>query len=247
MNNFGKLRWKSKMKCSHILVSVGDLHEAVADYTRAGFDVAYATDPAKSRHAHVWFPEGPIIELVCPPRRAALVTPLISTVMGPGAGRRMARWARSDEGFCDLALRVPDSRLEENLAALRTEGVQAGRIMRWTRTRPDGERTRFRFVYPRRHRLPFLVTPYEPPQHPERTDHPNGARAVTAVEIGVSPDDRQALTAMTADDPIHRVREHTVTGVLSLRLAGLDTDPDPDLLHGARILADAETTGDRQR
>lgn len=235
------------MECSHILIAVSELRQAVADYERAGFSVKYATSPEKAQHAHVWFPEGPVIELLCPPRNAYLFELPISLVMGRGAGRRMVRWSRQREGFCDLSVRTPGPDPGEQLARLRGQGVPMGRPVRWTRTKPDGRRTSFRFVYPRDDRLPFVVTPYDPPQHPEAAEHPNGALGVTAVEVGVAPGSRAAFSALTGDDPLYRVRTAPATGVLSLEIAGLSAPPDPALLHGARLVPATEPPGEPKR
>ncbi|MEV5409707.1 VOC family protein [Thermopolyspora sp. NPDC052614] len=221
-------------RCSHVLLAVRDLRQAVRDYRRLGFTVDYATAERTARHAHVWFPSGPIIELLCPPRRAALYTWPIELLAGRGAGRRMVRWAREAEGFCDVAVVVDTPDLTGPLARLRAAGIPTGRRVRWTRTRPDGAKTRFQFAYPRHNRLPFLVTPYDPPQHPEVT-HPNGAFALTAVHMGVRDEDRAAFDLITAGDPTFRVEPAPATAVLAVEIAGLRADPDPALTHGALV------------
>ena len=97
----------------------------------------------------------------------------------------MTRWARSDEGFCDAAL------LAEHL-----DVPDVGKKIDWTRTKPDGSSTRFSFTYPRNDRVPFLVTPYEPGQHPTGITHPNGATGLSRVHVDVGPADRAV-----EDDP----------------------------------------------
>jgi hypothetical protein len=218
-----------------VLLAVKDLHQAVADFRRLGFTVEYATTERKAQHAHVWFHRGPIIELLCPPRNAALFTWPIDLFAGRGAGRRMVRWARQPEGFCDVAVVVDAADLAGPLARLRAAGIRTGRQVRWTRTRPDGAKTRFQFAYPRHDRLPFLVTPYDPPQHPERVAHPNGATALSAVHMGVREEDRAAFALITGGDPTFRAVPAPVTGVLAIEIAGLASEPDPAFTHGALV------------
>ncbi|MGP3975839.1 VOC family protein [Streptomyces sp. 8N114] len=220
--------------CSHVLLRVHDLPRAVADFRAAGFEVAYATAPEdKALHAHVWFPEGPVIELLSTPRGARWLRLPVSLRFGRGAGGRMVRWARQEEGFCDLALLVDQAALIARLRELAAQGVPFGRIVRWNRRRPDGATTRFSFAYPRAGRLPFLVTPYDPPQHPAHVRHPNGARALTTVVLGVSAADLPAVRRLVGDAPGIRLEEAPTTGVRALHLAGLTAPPQPELLHGA--------------
>ncbi|TXC99827.1 VOC family protein [Streptomyces sp. ISID311] len=228
-------------RCSHVLIRVHDLPGAVDSFRAAGFQVAYATAPEhKALHAHVWFPEGPVMELLTTPPGARWMRLPVDLRFGRGAGERMVRWARQDEGFCDLALLVEHSELAAATGELAEDGVPCGRAVPWTRRRPDGGTARFAFSYPRGGRLPFLVTPYDPPQHPAGVRHPNGAQAITRVVLGVRPADLPAVRRLADDAPELLLEEAPVTGVRAVHLAGL-TDPlDPALLHGAVLLpADA--------
>ncbi|GAA2068999.1 hypothetical protein GCM10009801_17970 [Streptomyces albiaxialis] len=223
-------------RCSHVLLRVHDLRRAVGDFRAAGFEVAYASDDEdKALHAHVWFREGPVIELLTTPRGARFLTLPLNLAFGRGAGARMVRWARQDEGFCDVAVLAEDAEFAARLAALGAAGVPCGRAVSWKRRRPDGATTRFRFAYPRDGRLPFLVTPYDPPQHPPGVRHANGAHALTTVVMGVSTADLPAFRALVGDDPGFRVEEAATTGVRAIELAGLREPPDPALLHGAEL------------
>ncbi|MEW9516092.1 VOC family protein [Streptomyces tubercidicus] len=228
-------------RCSHVLLRVHDLRRAVDDFRAAGFEVGYATAPEHTAlHAHVWFPEGPVIELLTTPPGARYLRLPVDLRFGRGAGGRMVRWARQEEGFCDLALLVEHSGLDTVTRALADDGVPCGRTVRWTRRRPDGAETRFAFSYPKAGRLPFLVTPYEPAQHPAHVRHPNGATALTKVVLGVRPDDLAAVRRLAGDAPDLKLEEAPVTAVRAVHLAGLTEPLDPALLHGAVLLpADA--------
>ena len=227
--------------CSHVLLWVRDLHQAVANFRAAGFDVTYATAEARAQHAHIWFSQGPIIELLTTPRHAWLFKWPIDCLAGRGAGRRMLRWAAQGEGFCDLALLCDTPALAPRLKGLAGCGVAMGRTVNWRRTCVDGRQTRFRFVYPRHDRLPFLVTPYEPAQHPPQMIHPNGATGLAAIHMGVHPADHTALSLLTGDDPLLRIQAAEYTGVQAVRIAGL---AHPLILHGARLLGGPTVQGD---
>lgn len=221
--------------CSHVLLWVHDIHVAVEDFRRLGFKVDYATHPAKAQHAHIWFTHGPVIELLTTPRNARLFKWPIELMAGRGAGTRMLRWPQEGEGFCDVAVVADASDLNPELAALRADGVQVGRAVGWKRTRPDGQKIAFQFAYPRHDRLPFLVSPYDPPQHPAHTVHANGATALTRVRMGVSEDDVSALRRIIGNDPHFALELAPRTGVLGIELAGLRVRCDPALSHGADI------------
>lgn len=212
------------MKCSHVLLKVADLHQAVRDFRELGFTVDYASAERKARHAHIWFTSGPIVELLTTPRGASLMTRPLNLAFGRGAGARMTRWARAAEGFCDVAV-----------LADREELRCAGRVVNWKRTKPDGSTTTFAFTYPRQDRTPFLVTPYDPPQHPADIVHPNGARRVSRVQVDVASPDRAAFDRMTAGGDFE-LRDADVTAIRGVELAGLNAPLDPALLHGAAFL-----------
>lgn len=154
----------------------------------------------------------------------------------------MLRWAAQGEGFCDLALLCDDATLAPRLKGLAACGVAMGRAVNWRRTCADGSHTRFRFVYPRHDRLPFLVTPYTPAQHPAQQIHPNGATGLAAIVLGVNPADQTALNLLAGDDPLLRLQPATHTGVQAVHITGL---AHPLNLHGAQLLGGPTAQGDR--
>ncbi|GAB3497615.1 VOC family protein [Amycolatopsis cihanbeyliensis] len=223
------------MRCSHVLVKVADLHAAVADFRELGFTVDYASAERAARHAHIWFAEGPIIELLTTPPRAELLKWPIELALGRGVGTRMTRWARAGEGFCDVAVVTGGSDLAGPRRRLRDAGVPIGRPVAWKRTRPDGAVTRFRFAYPRNDRLPFLVTPYDPPQHPPEVRHPNGVTSLIRVLLDVGATDRPAFDRVIGDSPDFAVTPGETTRIRAIELAGLTEQLDTRLLHGAAV------------
>lgn len=203
---------------SHVLVKVTDLDQAVTDFRELGFVVHYAS----KRHAHIWFSDGPIIELLTTPPKAEWLEWPINLFWGKGSGTRMARWARAGDGFCDVAVLT-----DEPAGA----GVPIGKIIGWKR-----DDVTFRFAYPRNPRLPFLVTPYDPPQHPAEIAHPNGATALTRAVLEVAPDDLAEFERVVGDDPTFKYSAGPTTRITAIELAGLTGDLDPALLHGVRVI-----------
>jgi hypothetical protein len=221
------------MKCSHVLIRVLDLHQAVRDYREAGFTVDYATDPAKAQHAHIWFAQGPIIELLTTPRHARCFKWMIDLIAGFGAGRRMIGWAEQGEGFCDLALTTGTADIGPERRRLAQIGIACGRAVRWVRTKPDGNRIRFQFAYPRRPDLPFIVGTYDPPQNPARTDHPNGASGINQIILGAPAADHGLIRQMAGENSALLLEIAPHYGVQSIIVSGLRGELPAHLLHGA--------------
>ncbi|URX61847.1 VOC family protein [Luteibacter anthropi] len=223
------------LPCSHVLLWVSDLHQAVADFRQLGFRVDYATSPERAKHAHIWFTHGPVIELLTTPANAHWFKWPIELMAGRGSSARMLRWPRGGEGFCDVALQVDALDLRSTVEALRADGMPMGRAVRWERKRPDGQRIRFQFAYPRNDRLPFLVSAYDPPQHPAVADHANGATGLHRVHMSVRDTDEAAIRRLIGDDPGFALQPGAITAVRAIELTGLRLPCAAALSHGADI------------
>ncbi|MCG8423573.1 MAG: VOC family protein [Proteobacteria bacterium] len=221
--------------CSHVLIWVRDIHRAVRDYRALGFKVEYAVPEKKALHAHIWFTEGPIIELLSFPFGAKWFKWPIEFLAGRGSGRRMVGWAEKGEGFCDVAVVIDGADFKRELAAFRRAGVPVGRAIPWRRTNIHGQRLRYQYAYPKNRRLPILLTPYDPPQHPKHNEHPNGSTRMSRVRMGVRDEDREALHRIIGDDPTFALDTAETTAVRSVELTGLTHELDAALLHGAVV------------
>ncbi|MBK1708925.1 MULTISPECIES: VOC family protein [Marichromatium] len=226
-----------KTRCSHVLVRVNDLHRAVDDYRRLGFQVDYATPRERAQHAHVWFSDGPVIELLTTPANARWFKWPIDLIAGRGAGRRMIGWSARGEGFCDLAVVTDSGLFDATRKTLCAAGIPIGRAVRWRRRRADGSETRFSFAYPRDPALPFMVSPYQPRQHPATIRHANGASRLSRVRLGAPVERHAEIRRIIGDDPTIVLEDAPSSGVRTIELTGLTETLDPALLHGATIRA----------
>jgi hypothetical protein len=228
------------LRCSHVLCKVDDVRSVVRDYEELGFTVEWGSAPERAHNALLWFEEGPHIEFFeLPPSFRLLKWPM-GAVYGTAAGERLARWARPGEGWRDLALETDDTALGGVHTTLRTGGVPVSRVMKGRRTRPDGDRVRYEFLAARPARLPFVVSAYDPPQRPAVVHHPNGARHITRIRLGVADHDRGVFDALAAhirqDGPL-AVEPAPSTGVLGVEVDGLTGQLDAVKLHGAVLTA----------
>ncbi|RFA28578.1 hypothetical protein CAI21_12005 [Alkalilimnicola ehrlichii] len=242
--------------CSHVLCKVADIRTAVRDFERLGFSVAWGSAPRRAHNALLWFEEGPFIELFELPRGFRYLRRPLGWVYGRAAGSRLARWAESAEGWCDVALEPPQpagrtgtaddpTDLSAVHAALSRTGLPLSRTARGRRTRPDGADVRYRFFAPEPAQLPFVVSPYDPPQRPPRIEHPNGARRIERVRMSVAPADRGRFEALTAGDAWLAAEPGPRTAVLEVALAGLERPLDARLTHGAAFAYGAQEQGER--
>jgi hypothetical protein len=230
------------LRCSHVLCKVDDVRSLVRDYQDLGFTIEWGSAPERAHNALLWFAEGPFIEFFELPPAFRLVRWPMGAVYGRAAGERLARWAEPGEGWRDVALETDDTELGGVHRALRTSGVPVSRVMKHGRTRPDGGRVRYQFLAARPPRLPFVVSAYDPPQRPAAVHHPNGARRISRVRLGVAGPDRAAFDALAAhmerDGPLD-LEPAPSTGVIAVELDGLGGPLDPAKLHRAVLTAPA--------
>ncbi|MEW2547700.1 VOC family protein [Streptomyces sp. NPDC047002] len=226
------------LRCSHVLCKVDDIRSVVDDYRELGFTLEYGSAPERAHNALLWFPEGPFIEFFQLPSVFRLLKWPMAARNGVAAGERLARWARPDEGWRDLALETDDTALGRVHTTLRTSGVRVSRVMDGRRTRPDGAAVRYQFLATRPAALPFVVSAYSPPQRPTDVRHANGARRVGRVRLGVADADRAAFDSLAAHlgpgGPL-TVEPAAATGVLGVELDGLNAPLAPGRLHGAAL------------
>jgi Glyoxalase-like domain len=223
----------TKLRCSHILCKVDDIRTLVRDYEDLGFTVEWGSAPERAHNALIWFQEGPFLEFFELAPTSTLLRWPLGLAFGAAAADRLVRWARPGQGWRDLAVETDTTSLTATRAELRDAGVATSRVIKGKRTRPDGQVVRYQMIATRPAGLPFVVSAYDPPQRPPRVAHPNGARGVHRVRIGVASSVRQDFDAFVANDPCLAVVPAAVTGPLSVELAGLTDDLDESKLHGA--------------
>lgn len=237
--------------CSHIMCKVANISEAVQNCKKLGFSVEWGSAPERAHNAFIWFEEGPFIEFFQIPESWWLLGSPFGLIFGREAGKRWYRWFGSAEGLCDLAL-VPANAAEEAAKevirdsrsfkvlkqSLNKAGLSTSRIINGWRVRPDGVKVRYSFFSPEPSGLPFVVSGYDSCQRPEKVEHPNGARGITWIKMGVAPNDVQQFRLLTQGDKWLIAQPATETKLLELGLAGLKQSLDPNLLHGT-VMTDA--------
>ncbi|MBN3527029.1 VOC family protein [Paenibacillus apiarius] len=235
------------LKCSHILCRVNNIAHAVRDYEALGFSMQWGSAPERAHNALLWFEEGPFIEFFQIPKRLTYLIPPLGLIYGQVARKRWTHWAKSAEGWCDVALEPADRERERtqedgiddgrDLTAIKSAIAQAGvstsRVIHGKRTRPDGLQVKYSLFATEPIGLPFVVSAYDPPQRPEKIEHPNGATGVEWVRMEVAEHHLRSFQALSAGDKWLKTESASQTRVLEVCLAGLNKNLDAKLLHGA--------------
>ncbi len=224
-------------ECTQIICKVNNLADAVSDYTALGFSVEWGSDPKKAHNAFLWFEEGPMIELFQVPRFGKYFSIPLGIIFGYQIKKRFLYWYNSPEGLCNITMGPTDTEsrlnLKKVLPIVNRAGIKTSRIMKGTRTRPDGKKVKFSFAVPLPVGLPILASWYDPPQHPENISHRNGAKAIKWIKMEVSKKDRIHFEFLTKKDKRIYIKTADETRILEVGLWGLEKSLNKKLLHGA--------------
>ena len=163
-------------RLDHIVLAVGDLERAVADYRGLGFTVQPGgRHPGRTSHnALVVFEDGAYLELIA------------WGEAGP-AERWYNEHAKHGDGFMDFAL-IPDD-VPRAVADAKSRGLMLKGPIEGGRVRPDGEELQWQTARQATFDLPFLcgdVTPRElrvPTGNVRR--HANGSIGIATVSVAV--------------------------------------------------------------
>lgn len=168
---------QAAFRLDHIVIAVGDLEQAIADYRKLGFTVfpGGTHHGGVSHNALVVFADGSYFELI------AYLKPSPEV-----------RWSKllssSGEGFVDFALN-PENTVRD-AAAARERGLELDGPVDGGRLRTDGVRLDWQIVRPRSTDLPFWcgdVTPrnLRVPEGDMRR-HDNGVTGISRVVVAVA-------------------------------------------------------------
>lgn len=160
----------------HLVILVDDLDRAVRDYTTLGFNVVAGGEHSDgaTHNALIAFGDGTYLELIAFRREAPT--------------HRWWRHTASGEGLIDWAVLPSDT--AEDVAAARERGLVLDGPIDGGRIRPDGVALRWQTGLPPSPDLPFLCGDITPRSlrvpHGAAHEHPNGARGIARLTVGVS-------------------------------------------------------------
>jgi len=239
-------------RLDHVVIVVGALADAGADFAAAGFTVTPGGrhDALPTENALVCFADGSYLELLaaCDPETRE---GLRERRAGPGwerhlrgasaVARRFLPSLAGPDGVSDWVLLA--DRLTPVAARLRSHGMSAAGPVRMGRERRDGERLEWELLLPDAALLPFWISDRTPrdrrvPSAPEATTHANGARGIAAVRVRAPVVPAAALELGDALGLVPRA-EAGLT-VLDLKAVRVEVvEGEPAAVCGVRIAAPA--------
>jgi hypothetical protein len=186
----------ASLRLDHVVILVGDLAAAQAEYTAAGFTVVPggAHEGSPTHNALLAFADGSYLELIAR-RPGTEGTP-------PGLARRLLR-IEPDSGLVDFALLSTD--LAATVQAARQRGLALGDPTAMGRTRPDGAQIAWELAFPPTLDLPFLIADTTPRSQRvpggAATRHANGVTGIAQLVMAVAtlPDSATRYRALLGD------------------------------------------------
>jgi len=178
----------------HMVVVVSDLEEAIENFSSLGFLVERGGVNGPTHNALIFFRDGTYIELISTisPRTRAFFRLLCSTgimsLLGkirPSITQRFFSWFSQPPGLRDWCFRT--SSLDNTIAHLRANGIEALDAKQYSRTRPDGEVATWRLAGTLSRNLPFFIEDETPTEvrvpYKDACQHPNGVGGISAVVL----------------------------------------------------------------
>ena len=192
------------MKVSHVLFKTNDLKKTFKEFEKSGFKVEYGSKK-KPHNALIYFSEGPYIEILEKAPVSSFMK-LILRLIGKGyLAERFTSWENAEEGFFEICLENNTSNFRAEKKLLKQLGEKYF-VTQSKRIDPMNRILKWKLLFPRQIKIPFLMTPFNMNPKPRNFIHPNKIRGIKQVsyvtESNIIPiinelcnDDRLQLSA----------------------------------------------------
>lgn len=187
------------MKTSHIIYKVDDLHQAVKEFKKKGFEVEYGTKK-NPYNAIIYFSEGPYLELLASTGMPNFIKRIMRMLGKSKLVDRLNDWDNHKGGPCGVALEnyKVDLREEKGILEKYKQGYYE---MLSRRNDSKGRKLRFTCLFPDEMQLPFLMTYFNIDPKPVNFIHPNGIRRIKNVSFGTR-EELIPIIKELSDDPV---------------------------------------------
>ena len=173
------------MKVSHVLYKTNNLEASFKEFEKLGYKVVNGSRK-KPHNALIYFSEGPYIELL---KKAPVSSFLKEILRLLGKGKvvdRFNSWENSTEGFFEICLEnnTTNFKKEEKILAKFEEKYfitnskridVSNRVLKW------------KLLFPRQIKIPFLMTPFNMNPKPKNFIHPNKISRIQQVSYVTEP------------------------------------------------------------
>ena len=159
------------MKVSHVLFKTNDLKKTFKEFEKSGFKVEYGSKK-KPHNALIYFSEGPYIEILEKAPVSSFMK-LILRFIGKGyLAERFTSWENAEEGFFEICLENNASNFRAEKQLLNKFGEKYF-ITQSKRIDPMNRVLKWKLLFPRQIKIPFLMTPFNINPKPKNFAHPN--------------------------------------------------------------------------
>lgn len=172
-----------KMRLSHVLYHVNDLHAAVKKLQDAGFVVEYGTSIQTAYNAIIWFEDGVFVEIYHNAGLPTLIKWLMKIFGYQSVLDRMDKWQQTGEGWCEWSLESTVAHLDWQKALFKNKSI-AFKSHKAKRKDIYGKILKWQLVVPDTIDFPFLMSAYVPNPRPPKITHPNGINRVSKIVVG---------------------------------------------------------------
>lgn len=170
------------MKLSHVLYKVNDLNKSVKDFKDQGFHVEYGSK-YHPHNALIYFSEGPYIELL-EKAPISLFQKFILKIIGKGyLADRFNSWENSAPGFFEICFENYHDDFHHEIKVLEKNN-QAFFMTKSKRLDPFDRLLKWKLLFPKEIKIPFLMTYFNMDPKPKNFTHPNGIKKIERVVYG---------------------------------------------------------------
>jgi len=173
------------MKVSHVLFKTNDLKKTFKEFEKSGFKVEYGSKK-KPHNALIYFSEGPYIEILEKAPVSSFIK-LILRFIGKGyLAERFTSWENAQEGFFEICLENNTSNFRAEKKLLKQLGEKYF-VTQSKRIDPMNRILKWKLLFPRQIKIPFLMTPFNINPKPKNFIHPNKITRIQQVSYVTEP------------------------------------------------------------
>ena len=186
------------MKVSHVLFKTNDLKKTFKEFEKSGFKVEYGSKK-KPHNALIYFSEGPYIEILEKAPVSSFMK-LILRLIGKGyLAERFTSWENAEEGFFEICLENNTSNFRAEKKLLKQLGEKYF-VTQSKRIDPMNRILKWKLLFPRQIKIPFLMTPFNIDPKPKNFIHPNKIKRIQQVSYVTEPNLIGIINELCNDD-----------------------------------------------
>ena len=191
------------MKVSHVLFKTNDLKKTFKEFEKSGFKVEYGSKK-KPHNALIYFSEGPYIEILEKAPVSSFMK-LILRFIGKGyLAERFTSWENAEEGFFEICLENNTSNFRAEKKLLKQLGEKYF-VTQSKRIDPMNRILKWKLLFPRQIKIPFLMTPFNIDPKPKNFIHPNKIKRIQQVSYVTDPNIISIINELCNDDTLQLI------------------------------------------